>query len=156
MEKVVLRRAVLENPKLIFEISNIFGSQAVTACIDVIEIKGDEATLMVDSFNNVKTVSIKSFSSRLNDSGIGEIVIQSVMNDSMLCGYNLEHISAFSSELSAPVVALGGCSSIADMENAVKFGATAVAAGTMFTFLGSKRAVLINYPSEQNLSEKLR
>ena len=155
MEKVVLGSAALETPSLITEIANSFGSQAVAICLDVLNVNGDVATLTTGGLAREHLVSITQLTSQLVDAGAGEVIIQSVENDSMLCGYNLEHIRAFSSCLSTPIVALGGCSSVNDMKDAVIAGATAVAAGTIFTFIGPHRAVLINYPSEKELSDLL-
>jgi cyclase len=155
MEKVILGTAVFENIELIEQISSSFGSQAVTVCLDVINVNGDTASFVTGGLVNNHTASISDLTTQLQSVGVGEVIIQSVENDSMLSGFNLEHISAFSSNLSVPVVALGGCGKVSDMKAAIEAGATAIAAGTLFTFVGPHRAVLINYPTENELSQYL-
>jgi len=55
--------------------------------------------------------------------------------------------------LTVPVVASGGAGSIMHFADAVKSGASAVAAGSFFIFYGPHRAVLITYPEKQVLKE---
>ena len=63
-------------------------------------------------------------------------------------------IKSISSELKIPVVALGGAGSLNDFKLAVDIGhASAVAAGSMFVYHGSRKAVLINYPSRDLLNK---
>jgi cyclase len=58
--------------------------------------------------------------------------------------------------VSVPVVACGGASSIDDFVAAVhEGGASAVAAGSLFVFVGPHRAVLINYPARAELALRL-
>jgi cyclase len=45
-----------------------------------------------------------------------------------------------------PVVALGGAGSQEHLAAAIRAGASAVAAGSMFVLHGPRRAVLITYP----------
>jgi len=50
-----------------------------------------------------------------------------------------------------PVVALGGAGSVDDLSPALDAGASAVAAGTLFVLNGKHRAVLISYPTPQQI-----
>ena len=55
-----------------------------------------------------------------------------------------------------PVVACGGASGLDDFAAAVQEGgASAVAAGSLFVFVGPHRAVLINYPARADLARRL-
>jgi cyclase len=54
-----------------------------------------------------------------------------------------------------PVVAIGGAASIDDFALAVQNGASAVSAGSMFVFQQPHRAVLISYPDQKDLKEKV-
>lgn len=53
--------------------------------------------------------------------------------------------------VSIPVIACGGARTVQDFAEAVKAGASAVAAGSMFVFQGKHRAVLISYPAPEEL-----
>jgi imidazole glycerol-phosphate synthase subunit HisF len=66
--------------------------------------------------------------------GAGEILLQAVERDGMMCGYDLDAIRSVSNAVSVPVIASGGCSSYQDMLEAIHVGADAVAAGALFAF----------------------
>ena len=71
-------------------------------------------------------------------------------------GYNLELINKVSSMIDVPLIVLGGAGRLADFKLAVKEGASAVAAGSLFVFKGKHRGVLINYPTQEKLLEILK
>jgi imidazole glycerol-phosphate synthase subunit HisF len=54
---------------------------------------------------------------------------------------------------SRPVILNGGASSLTDLVDAVEIGVDAVAAGALFVFSGPHKAVMINYPSQEQLRE---
>jgi cyclase len=84
--------------------------------------------------------------------GAGELILQFVDNDGTYNGYNLEIIKEVSKIINIPVVACGGAGSLNDFASAIKNGASAVAAGSLFVFYGPLKSVLINYPSQQELN----
>jgi len=101
-------------------------------------------------------ISINEHVKNLIQSGIGEIIVNSIDRDGTQKGYDIELISTIASNVSIPVVACGGASSIDDLASAIKDGgASAVAAGSMFVFKGKHRAVLINYPDRHVIEENL-
>jgi cyclase len=80
------------------------------------------------------------------DLGIGEIILQDIEKDGTFGGYNLEMISELKN-LSIPIVAMGGCNSVSNMKEAVKSGANAIAAGSLFVYRNNDpKSILINYP----------
>ena len=79
-------------------------------------------------------------------------MINYVNNDGMMGGYNLELVKEISTNISLPVIASGGASSIQDFRDVVKSNASAAAAGSFFVFHGPHKAVLISYPSEGELN----
>jgi cyclase len=88
---------------------------------------------------------------RALDNGAGEIVLNSVDRDGTLSGYDLDLIAEASPLSNAPIIALGGAGSLSDFQAAIGAGASAVAAGAYFVFYGPHRAVLITYPTPDEL-----
>jgi cyclase len=87
------------------------------------------------------------------DKGAGEIIINSIENDGLMKGYNIDLIKNISEAVRIPVVALGGAGTTCDLKAAVSEGyASAVAAGSMFVYHGPRKAVLINYPTQKELN----
>jgi cyclase len=69
-----------------------------------------------------------------------------------MSGYDLPLIEEVSRAVPIPVVALGGAGRLAHLREAWSVGhASALAAGSLFVFHGSKRGVLINYPERSEL-----
>jgi cyclase len=69
-----------------------------------------------------------------------------------MAGYDLDAIKSITEAVGIPVVALGGASSLDDLSRAIhEGGASAAAAGSLFVFTGVHRAVLITYPSQDEL-----
>jgi cyclase len=69
---------------------------------------------------------------------------------------NLPLISQVVAAVTIPVIALGGAGSVGDLGEAVRVGhADAAAAGSLFVFHGPHQAVLIQYPSQAVLEDKV-
>jgi cyclase len=149
IEKIALSSAVLLNPNLITEISDRVGAQSVIVVLDVKKklLGGYE----VYTHNGKKATGINPFkfvedAQRL---GAGEIVINSIDNDGVMKGYNLDLIAKVREKISLPMTVLGGAGSLNDIESVINIhGVIGVAAGSLFVFKGPYKAVLINYPTQ--------
>jgi cyclase len=127
-----------------------FGSQAVVACVDV---RGNAAASRCFTRNgsNATNLSPLDHCRRLQDTGVGEIILQSIDRDGERNGYDLELIREVSSAVTVPVVALGGASGVAHLAQALAAGASAAASGSAFSFIGRLRAVLVSYPQHSEI-----
>jgi len=69
-------------------------------------------------------------------------------------GYDYSLIKIIAEAVDIPVIACGGAGKVNDFTRAIKeSGASAVSAGSMFVFHGKHRAVLITFPSEEELKQ---
>jgi cyclase len=96
-----------------------------------------------------------SYAKRMEDAGAGEIFLNMVDRDGTYAGYDLDMIAKVSQAVSVPVIACGGAASVDDFREAILKGASAVAAGSLFVFQRAHRAVLISYPGQEELKEKV-
>ena len=97
---------------------------------------------------NLKTnLTLDIYIKELINAGAGEIFVNSIDRDGSMMGYDLELISYVAQRASVPVIACGGAGTLNHFKEAIKSGASAVSAGSMFVFYGKHRAVLINYPT---------
>ena len=70
--------------------------------------------------------------------------------DGTQLGYPLEVVHQLKKNIKVPMTIMGGAKSLEDLGVAVqKCGVMGVAAGSLFVFKGSYRAVLINYPERE-------
>jgi cyclase len=155
IEKVILNRSAVQNPSLITAAAKLFGSQSIVVSIDVKKhfLKGIRVYA-----NNGKTNTGRTpveFAKEMENAGAGEILLNSIDRDGTYTGYDLPLIEAVSRSVQIPVIAMGGASDIDDFRSAVEHGASAVAAGSMFVFRRPHNAVLISYPTQQELKHKL-
>jgi imidazole glycerol-phosphate synthase subunit HisF len=92
----------------------------------------------------------------IENSGAGELFLTSVDNEGTFSGYDLDLLNFVSQHIKIPVVANGGASKLDDFADAdIKGGASGVAAGSLFVYKSENRGVLINYPSQIDLKEKV-
>ena len=86
--------------------------------------------------------------------GAGEIVINSIDNDGMMCGYDFNLIKMISGSVNIPIVAAGGAKGLLDFKSAIAdCNASGVAGGACFVYQGKHRAVLITYPSREEINK---
>jgi len=147
VEKISLQTAALKDLRIVSEIANYAGSSSVVVSIDV--KKNWRGREDVQSFCSIKLENnnVLDLLRSAVDAGAGEILLNCVDNDGLMCGMNLELIRKMASEVDIPVVAAGGAGSMSDIRAAIDAGASAVAVGAMFVFHGPHRAVLITYPN---------
>jgi imidazole glycerol-phosphate synthase subunit HisF len=149
VEKVVINSAACESTQVIADASQIFGSQAVVAGVDVRKAIVGGYNVVSKSASVRTGLKLEEHVQRLVEEGAGEIFLNSVDRDGTMAGYDLDLIRRVTRQVNVPVVACGGAGSIDHLREAVRdAGASAVAAGSMFVFHGKHRAVLINYPSD--------
>ena len=156
VEKVILNSVLAVRPSLLSEAAAIFGSQSIVASVDVKkDLFGKQLCYVESGKRKIKTPLI-DFVKQLEDTGTGEIILTSIDREGTYSGYDLDLIKRVSSELRIPVVANGGASKTDDFADAVLIGgASAVAAGSLFVYKSPNRGILINYPSQTELKEKL-
>ena len=153
IEKLSFNSAFDSEPKLPESVAEIFGNQSVVCAIDVKKNFFGKQKAFVSSGQKATKYSAVEMAKRAEDYGAGEIFINSIANDGMRCGYDLELIQEVANAVDIPVVALGGAHDIKDFMKAIEFGASAVAAGSMFVYHGAHNAVLISYLKEEELRD---
>jgi imidazole glycerol-phosphate synthase subunit HisF len=151
-EKVILNTKAGETPAFVKEASDEFGSSTIVVSIDVKKSFFGKELVYIYSGNKATKYDPVSFAILMEDQGAGEIIINSIEQDGMMDGYDISLIKRISEAVRIPVVALGGAGSNNDLRKVVLEGyASAVAAGSMFVYHGPRRAVLINYPTQEEL-----
>lgn len=150
-EKLVVNTIAWTNPAFVTELADRFGSSTVVGSIDVRRNwLGKEQVLIRGGTEKIKP-GPEEWARRLEQLGVGEILINSIDRDGEMSGYDLELVKRIALAVNVPVVAAGGAGSIDDMRRAIReAGASAAAAGAMFVFQGKHRAVLISYPDSKD------
>lgn len=156
-EKVVINTYGVENPSFIKEAASIFGSQSIVVSIDARRVNNGSYEVFTCGGTKATGIAPVSLAVQMETMGAGELMLNSIDKDGTMEGYDLELIKSVSDAVSIPVIACGGAGKIEDFADAVKIGhASAVAAGSMFVFHGRRRAVLISFPTKEELELVLR
>ena len=150
-EKIVLNSVLFENNLLVENIANIYGAQAVVGCMDVKKNFFRKNLVYSHSGKNKTGYTPLEWAAKLEEYGVGEIIINNIDNDGTWEGYNLEIIGEVSAKVKVPMIACGGAGSVDDFRKAVDAGASAVAAGSMFVYQKKGMGVLISFPSSLKL-----
>lgn len=151
-EKAIINTHAANNPDFIKQASDEFGSSTIVVCIDVKKkfLKGERTWILGGT--KATNYTPLDFAKMMEDKGAGEIIIQSIENDGVMNGYDIDLIKTISTAVGIPVVALGGAGKKEDLINAYQNGyANGLAAGSLFVYQGTKRGVLINYPEKNEL-----
>lgn len=152
-EKIVLGTAAIVNPKLITEIANVFGNQAVIVSVD---FEADESNgIRIQSGRTETEVASLEFIENLAAFGAGEVLLQSVQRDGTLTGMDFNRIEQVASLTTLPVIASGGAASLDDFHQAVLSGASAVAAGAIFQFTQITPRQVCQYLSDQGIKVRI-
>ncbi len=152
-EKVVVNSAFYDNPELIREAAEYAGSQSIVVSIDVKKIKGQYKVVTYDG-KKILDINPIDYAKKAEEFGAGEIFLNSIDNDGMMQGYDIELVKSVVEAVNIPVIACGGAGGIADLKEVLQDGkAHAAAGGSMFVYYGKLKAVLITAPSEKELIE---
>jgi cyclase len=153
-EKVIINSYAAENPEFIKQAAMEFGSSTIVVSIDVKKsLFGKENTYILGGSKSTNYNPV-DFAKLMEEKGAGELIINSIEKDGTMEGYDLSLIKKVSEAVTVPVIACGGAGNSAHLAEGIKTGyASAVAAGSMFVYHGPRKAVLINYPSKDELQK---
>jgi cyclase len=152
VEKVALNTCLFESPSVVAQAAKSFGSSTIVVSIDFRRSLLGKVMAYYRSGTKNAGVTLLDAAQRAVELGAGELLINAIDRDGMQSGYDLDAIRAVTSSVPIPVIASGGAGSLADFRAAVfEGGASAVAAGSFFVFVGKHRAVLITYPEQSKL-----
>ena len=149
-DKVSLNTAALNNPQLIYDASEHFGSQCIVVAVDVKKHNNESLlspNLNLPEFLNYSSSTlydVYSHGGRKNkgidalkwikycqDLGAGEFLITSMDRDGTNNGYDLEILSLIKRFTNVPLIASGGAGSISHIIEAFKYSDAALLASLL-------------------------
>ncbi|NQV49500.1 MAG: imidazole glycerol phosphate synthase subunit HisF [Candidatus Marinimicrobia bacterium] len=149
VEKIAINYAAINNFSLIRDIGEVVGLQSVVVCIDV--RRRDEGGYDIYQLNGTQKVNLEftEYLTRLNEAGVGEVLVNSIDNDGVMTGYDIELADIVRDYTDMPNTILGGAGTYSDLKLLIdRYSIVGAAAGSIFVFKGKFRAVLISYPVE--------
>jgi phosphoribosylformimino-5-aminoimidazole carboxamide ribotide isomerase len=111
INSVIIGTIAVENPGLVKEACDKYPGRVMVG------IDAKNGDVAVKGWVEVTSVKAKELALRMQESGCAGIIYTDIAKDGMLSGPNLEAVKEMVDNLSIPVVASGGISSIEDIKN---------------------------------------
>jgi cyclase len=139
-DKVSVNTAAIARPELLGEMARRFGSQCIVLSVDARTVP--EGSAPTPSGWEVTThggrrgtgIDAVEWAARGQALGAGEILLNSMDADGTRQGYDLEMLRAVRARVTVPVIASGGAGAVEHFAPAVRAGADAVLAASVFHF----------------------
>ncbi len=135
-DKVSVNTAAVERPAIISEAAEACGSQCVVTAIDARRDPGQPSGFVVVTHGGRKPRGIDAvaWAREAESRGAGEILLTSMDCDGTKDGFDLDLTGAVSSAVRIPVIASGGAGRPEHFAAAIKAGASAALAASVFHF----------------------
>jgi imidazole glycerol-phosphate synthase subunit HisF len=133
-DKVSLNTSAIEDPTLVRESAERFGSQCIVIAIDARREPGGARVYTHGGRHRVDLLAVE-WAKRIAELGAGEILLTSMDKDGTKDGYDLELTHAIATAVQIPVIASGGAGNLDHLEQGLTQGAaSAVLAASIFHF----------------------
>lgn len=130
-------------PNFIREAAQKFGSQCIVVALDYSNPTFEDIGLMIFRAKFLQKI------------GAGEFILTNMKRDGTRTGYDIDTIKGFCKYVNVPVIANGGCSGPEDMAAAIKAGAHAVAAASIFLYDDMTPAKCKKYLSDHGIPVRI-
>lgn len=132
--KVSINSIALTNPEIVREMAEAIGREKVVVSLDVQEVEGTWQLFAKGGRENTGIEALQ-WAKRMEESGAGELVVNSIDEDGVQNGYNIPLMQAMRKTVSIPLVASGGAGKVEHFVEAIeRGGADGVLAASVFHF----------------------
>ncbi len=136
-DKVSVNSAAVTRPELIGELADVFGAQCVVLAIDAKRNPGAGAASWQVHVAGGRTPTgrdVVAWAREGVERGAGEILLTSMDRDGTNDGYDLELTRAVAAAVGVPVIASGGAGTLEHLADALRAGADAALAASIFHY----------------------
>ncbi len=156
-DKVSINSAAIDNPRLISDAAEKFGSQCVVVAIDARRREDGSGWNIYKNGGRIDMgIDAVEWAMKADSLGAGEILLTSMDCDGTKAGYDVELTRIISENVSVPVIASGGAGTKEHFYDALTEGkADAALAASLFHYKELEIMDLKKYLSEKGLSMRL-
>lgn len=156
-DKISINSSAIENPRLISDAADKFGSQCVVVAIDAKRREDGSGWNIFKYGGRVDTgIDAIEWAARANKLGAGEILLTSMDCDGVKNGYDIELTRAIAECVSIPVIASGGAGKMEHFYDALTEGkADAALAASLFHYKELEISDLKKYLRDKNVPVRL-
>ncbi|GAA3902548.1 imidazole glycerol phosphate synthase subunit HisF [Microbacterium invictum] len=133
-DKVGVNSAAIARPELVDEIADRFGAQVLVLSLDVKRAPGTPSGFAVTTHGGrtLTALDALAWAREAIERGAGELLVNSIDADGTKDGFDLELVGLMREVSSVPVIASGGAGAAEHFAPAVRAGADAVLAASVF------------------------
>jgi cyclase len=133
-DKVGVNSAAIARPGLLTEIADRFGAQVLVLSLDVKRAPGTASGFAVTTHGGRTLTGLDAldWAREAVERGAGELLVNSIDADGTRSGFDLELVSLMRQVARVPVIASGGAGEASHFAPAVRAGADAVLAASVF------------------------
>ena len=134
-DKVSFNTAAVNDPEIISQAAEKFGSQCIVVAIDAKQTQAGKWEIFTHGGRQPTGIDAVAFAEEMAARGAGEILLTSMDRDGTKSGFDLALTRAVSDRVRVPVIASGGVGALEDLVAGVRDGhASAVLAASIFHF----------------------
>jgi len=150
-DKISINSVCIENKNFISEAAKAFGSQCIICSIDYIK-KGNTYKIVYKG-NKILNVDLFDWIKKCEDSGCGEILLNSVERDGIKNGFDLNTIKSVLKKINIPTIMCGGAGEPKHFYDAFsKTKIEALAASNLFNHIEHGDYVIKKYLYEKSIN----
>ena len=156
-DKISVNSAAINNPELVAQAADKFGSQCVVVAIDAKRRPDGSGWNIYKNGGRIDMgIDAVEWAKKVNELGAGEILLTSMDCDGTKEGYDIELTKAISSAVSIPVIASGGAGTMEHFYDALtEGGADAALAASLFHYKELEINELKKYLDSRGVSVRL-
>ena len=135
-DKVGINTGAIANPGIIDEVADRFGNQVIVLSVDARREPDQPSGFGVTTHGGSRSAGLDAveWARQAVDRGAGEVLLNSMDADGTTDGFDIEMIEAVRRAVDVPLIASGGAGKVSDFVEAVRAGADAVLAASVFHY----------------------
>lgn len=125
VDRVILGTVAIENPEIVEELSNEFGSRRIIVALD-----SKDSKVVIKGWTEKTSKSAPEFGKIFEKKGAGGILFTNVDFEGLLKGFDTEPLLELLNAVNIPVIYSGGVTSLEDIEKLSKTNVSGVVVGS--------------------------
>lgn len=136
-DKIVLNSVLHDNPVLVKDLVNRYGSQSILASIDY-KKNNDTEEVFIKNGSQKINFTLGEYLKHVQNLQVGEIYLNSIDQDGTGFGYDFQTIVRVQNDISVPLIIAGGAGNEKHLLEGLKLEhVSAVATANLFNFVGN-------------------
>jgi len=148
-DRIIFGTSAIKSPALIEEVARVYGNQSIICSLDIKKGFWGKEYVTYCGGRKISRLTARDCVQQFVVSGAGEILLHDQPRDGTYQGLDKRLIQEISSFSDLPIMACGGTCNLEDALDGLKSGASAIGIGSLFSFYGAHKAVLINYGTDK-------